>query len=311
MARTYMEELIYIIGHNESGNSYTSINPTDVVSIGLFNWYGARALGLARTIVAADPSGSQTALSGASTDIYGQITSGNNSAWNNFVPGQNADDMSALRRFLDLAASHTAQDELALVDGEGYASQAKSVGIEIPAAQIYYADLYNQSPRQAQNIVAAAGGGALCSLERIHQFAMENPVMNKYSTRRNWTYNELLSWVGDFGGEEPDIPVTPPVNPPSGGGNEPGVGGNVKAYILDVNKCLIHYTNDYPDGITYVSAGNNVWIPASNIPPLEVTIVGSIDEMTEHGRLYVLESNKHIYVWNGVRFMDSGVIYKG
>ncbi len=57
MARSYMEELIYIIGHNESGNKYDSINKTEVISIGLFNWYGARALGLARSIVTIDPGG--------------------------------------------------------------------------------------------------------------------------------------------------------------------------------------------------------------------------------------------------------------
>lgn len=313
MPRSYMEELIYIIGHNESGNSYTSINQTDVISIGLFNWYGARALGLARTIVSLDPSGSENALATAETPLYSQITSGDNNVWNSYRPGEKSADMSALRAFLDLQASHTAQDALAESDGLGYSSQAKSVGITIPAAQIYYADLYNQSPKQAQNIINAAGGGALCNLQRIHDFAMQNAVMSKYSSRRNWTYNELLAWQGDFGTEEPDVPVTPPVNPPGegGGGNLPPSAYNVEAYILDVNRTLIHYTNDYPEGVVYINNGNNMWIPYGKIPPLEVTRVDSIDDMTEPGRLYVLNSNNHIYIYDGIKFIDSNVIYKG
>lgn len=165
MARSYMDELIYIIGHNESGNRYDSINPTDVISIGLFNWYGARALGLARTIVGLDPSGSEAALSTAETPLYNQIKSGDNSIWNNYHPGANQNDMAALRRFLSLPASNTAQDSLAYTDGQQYSSQAKAVGIVVPAAQIYYADLYNQSPKQAQAIIRSLGAVLLLRLK--------------------------------------------------------------------------------------------------------------------------------------------------
>ena len=99
MARSYMEELIYIIGHNESGNKYDSINKTEVISIGLFNWYGARALGLARSIVTIDP-GVKDCTSTAETPLYSQITSGDNSVWNSYIPGHNQNDMNALKSFL-------------------------------------------------------------------------------------------------------------------------------------------------------------------------------------------------------------------
>ena len=69
------------------------------------------------------------------------------------------------------------------------------MGIVVPAAQIYYADLYNQSPKQAQNIIRSIGNGAAATLESLHNAAMANSVMSKYATRRNWTYNELKQWA--------------------------------------------------------------------------------------------------------------------
>lgn len=309
MARDYMGELIYIIGQNESGNNYTSINATEVVSIGIFNWYGARALSLARNIVALDPSGSQSALSGATNPLYSQITSGNNNVWNNYVPGNSSDDMDALRRFLDLPASHTAQDALANVDGQGYVSQAKSMGIVVPAAQIYFADLYNQSPKRAVEIVNAAGGGAMCSLEVIHKYAMMNPVMSKYSSRRNWTYNELASWSGDSGGGY-QPPVTPPVNPPSGEWEGENVDSlNKKYYIVRWNEHLALFSSDHPNGLIFIPSGN-VFIPLDPYVGVEVTIVDSVEEMVDHSKVYVLSSTGYIWVWNGVEFIDTNVKYQ-
>lgn len=314
MARSYMEELIYIIGHNESGNKYDSINQTEVISIGLFNWYGARALGLARSIVTIDPGGSRTALSTAETPLYSQITSGNNSVWNSYIPGHNQNDMNALKAFLSLPASKTAQDALAQTDGANYSSQAKAVGIVVPAAQIYYADLYNQSPKQAQNIIRSIGNGAAATLERLHNAAMANSVMSKYATRRNWTYNELKQWASDVGGGGTDVPVTPPVNPPtgdgSGGGNIPD-GYTGKDYFYVQNGCAIKYSRDYPNGILYVEYRKGVFFPYNPLPELKPVIVDSVSDMTEHDKIYVLSSNKHIYVWDGVKFIDTNAVWKG
>lgn len=257
MARNYLEEIVYVIGHNESGNSYTSINQVDVISIGLFNWYGARALGVARQIVAADPTGSENALAGAEHNLYAQITSGNNNVWNSYYPGASAQDMTALRRFLDLPASHTVQDGQATSDGAGYASQAKARGITDANAQIYFADLYNQSPKQAGNIVNAIRvAGVALNLDNLHNYAMQNPIMKKYSTRRNWTYNELKSWSGD-------VEETPPVEPPNnnGGGNLPPSAYEITDYMVMVNSdTMIHFDYENPTGNTWIRA-NNIWIP--------------------------------------------------
>lgn len=314
MARSYMEELIYIIGHNESGNKYDSINKTEVISIGLFNWYAARALGLARSIVTLDPGGSRTALSAAETPLYSQITSGNNSVWNSYIPGHNQNDMNALKAFLSLPASKTAQDALAQTDGANYSSQAKAVGIVVPAAQIYYADLYNQSPKQAQNIIRSIGNGAAATLESLHNAAMANSVMSKYATRRNWTYNELKQWASEVGGGETDVPVTPPVNPPTGDGSGEGNipdGYTGKDYFYVQNGCAIKYSSDYPNGILYVEYRKGVFFPYNPLPELKPVIVDSVSDMTEHDKIYVLSSNKHIYVWDGVKFIDTNAVWKG
>ena len=255
---------IEIVGHNESGNSYTSINPTDVVSIGLFNWYGARALNIAREIVKIDPAGSQTALEGANRNLYSEIIGGNNNVWNNFRPGSNSADMSALKKFLGLDASKQAQDKQANVDAQGYISQAKARNITDEAAQVYFADLYNQSPRQAGNIVnAVKSNGLSFTLNNLHTYAMKNSVMNKYSTRRNWTYNQLVGWSGE------EV-ITPPVNPPNqnGGdgtaGNLPPSASSVSNYVLFKKDHLIVYNSEYPQGNIFVKAGPNIFIPMTS-----------------------------------------------
>lgn len=257
MARNYLEEMRFVIGHNESSNSYTSINLVDVISIGLFNWYGARALNIARQIVALNPSASQTALAGADTPLYDQIISGNNNVWNSYYPGRSQNDLNALRTFLDMTESHTVQDTQALIDSNDYSSQAKSRGITDAACQIYFADLYNQSPKQAGNILNAVGDKN--NLSSLHSAAMNNPVMKKYVTRRNWTYDELASWAGGGGGE---VPETPPVQPPNGngGGNLPPSAYAITDYILIQNGMLVIYSEDNPTGKVYMPV-NNMFVP--------------------------------------------------
>lgn len=308
MARSYMDELIYVIGYWESRNTYDAVNPEDVVSIGYFQWYGARALGLARAIANADPSGSENALAGASTPLYQQITGGSNTVWNSYRPGGSSTaDHQALKRFLQLPASKTAQGALLQEDGGKYSAQAQSMGIVVPAAQIYFADLYNQSPKQAIAIVKAAGGGAVCSLSVIHQYAMRNSVMSEYAKRRDWVYAELQSWSGDTdGGYQP--PPTDPVNPP-GQEWEGETGVEVKYYMLRWNGHMVLYSDEHKDGLVFIPSGN-VYIPLD--PPTKVAVwyVGSVDDMTDISKVYVLNSTGNIWVYNGVKFIDTNQKYQ-
>lgn len=307
MPRSYMDELIYVIGYWESRNTYDAVNPTDVVSLGYFQWYGARALGLARTIASADPSGSESALSSASTPLYQQITSGSNTVWNSYRPGNSSSDMSALKAFLSLSASRTAQEALCQSDGQNYSAQAQSMGIVVPSAQIYFADLYNQSPKQAVNIVNAAGGGAVCSLSVIHAYAMKNSVMSKYAERRNWVYAELQSWSGDTGGGY-QPPPTDPVNPP-GDEWEGEEGVEVKYYMVKWNEHMVLYSEDHQNGLVFIPSGN-VFIPLDPPTKVAVWVVDSVDDMTDPSKVYVLSETNHIWVYNGVEFIDTGEEYQ-
>lgn len=208
-----------------------------------------------------NPEGSKIALSGASSSLYNQITSGNNNVWNGYVPGQHSGDIAALKVFLGLDASLQVQNSQAQSDASGYLSQAKARGITDEAAQIYFADLYNQSPKQAGNIVnAVKSAGLPLNLENLHAYAMKNSVMNKYKTRRNWTYEQLSSWSGSGN-------ITPPVNPPSGNGGDGTAGNlppeiaNVKDWILLQNSdTAIRYSVDNPDGDVYIKYSSNIFI---------------------------------------------------
>lgn len=253
-----------LIAKEESSGRYDAINPTDVVSIGIFQWYGARALNVAREIAAADPDGA-IAASGAS-GLYEEITSGNNNIWNGWKPS--GEKKEALTNLLRLSVSEGVQNNQANKDIEGYTAQAISRGVSDPAAQMYFSDLYNQSPKQAGNIVVAvkAAGKAL-TVENLHAYAMQNSVMSKYSSRRNRVFNQILSWIEDgsiTGGLEPS---PPPVNPPNE--NSPsGIGGNIPPSVYGVqdmiyimNGNMIKVDSNFPMGRMYVEVSPGIWVP--------------------------------------------------
>lgn len=104
------------------------------------------------------------------------------------------EEKEALVNLLGTSESHKVQDETARVDVAGYMEDGKGKGITDEKALIYYADLYNQSPKQARAIVEAVE--APITLDKLHASAMANSVMNKYETRRKNAYNAANSFMG-------------------------------------------------------------------------------------------------------------------
>lgn len=71
------------------------------------------------------------------------------------------------------------------------------VGVEDPAALVYFADLENQGGGGASARVAAAAKKPV-TLDTLHAAGLADRVMGKYSTRRNAVYSaaKKLVWSG-------------------------------------------------------------------------------------------------------------------
>lgn len=246
---SFIQETIYVIGHNEASGDYGAVNATDVVSLGIFQWYGSRAYDLCYSIY--NSVGEAESASILGEELASELKQNISSLWNNFLP--NSSQRQALSTFISTSEGVRIQNELASTDGWEYIKIGQNYGLTDGATLIYFADLYNQSPRQAGNIVSAAGGSVNANnLESIHNAAMKNSVMNKYATRRNWTYNELKEWGGEA--------ETPP---PSGEGGWIGGGEGELSndYILSVNNLLILYSQQYPTGRIYIPGNSNIFYP--------------------------------------------------
>lgn len=249
---SFIQETIYVIGNNEASGNYGAVNATDVVSLGIFQWYGSRAYNLCYSIYST--LGESVSESILGTELVDELKQNNSALWNSFIP--DSDERSKLSEFITQDAAITIQNNLAETDAWSYIKTGQNYGLTDGQALIYFADLYNQSPRQAVNIVSAAGGAIYANnLTNLHKAAMSNAVMNKYSTRRNWTYNELLAWSGQ--GEAP---------PPSGCGGWVGgdYGLNSHDYIAQVNGILILYSQQYPTGRIYIPTNTNLFYPKNS-----------------------------------------------
>lgn len=176
----------------QEGN-YSSVNANDngAVSVGKVQWHAGRALALLKKICAAE-SGAASILGAA---LYSEITTAAAGAWN--ARTVNAAEKAAISRLLSTDAGKRVQDAQAEADVGAYVDHGLKVGVEDPAALVYFADLENQGGGGASARVAAAAKKPV-TLDTLHAAGVADRVMGKYSTRRKNVYNaaKKLAWSG-------------------------------------------------------------------------------------------------------------------
>lgn len=193
-----------ILSANEG--SYTSVVKSDNghgVSIGKLQWHENRAKDLLQRARKADR---HTFDSVMTTTAGGRsvINKMGWSSWDELVFSQGEAD--AVKNLFKEPSMQKVQDQLIDSDITGYLNKGKSFGLQNEKAIVYFADLYNQSPKRAGQIASTAvkNGG---TLDAIHNAALAEPVMGKYKTRRNTTYDKLKNMTvsgsaGTSGAEE-------------------------------------------------------------------------------------------------------------
>lgn len=170
--------------------NYTAINANDPISIGILQWYEERAHDLLCGIKELNPQLVEDLL-GKDSALVNELKQDRSVFSKRYLTEE---EKEALVNLLGTSESHKVQDETARVDVAGYMEDGKGKGITDEKALIYYADLYNQSPKQARAIVEAVE--APITLDKLHASAMANSVMNKYETRRKNAYNAANSFMG-------------------------------------------------------------------------------------------------------------------
>lgn len=170
--------------------NYTSINDDAPISIGILQWYEERAHDLLCSINELDSQLVEDVL-GKDSALVNELKQDRSVFSKRCLT---TEEKAALVNLLDTPESHKVQDETARIDVAGYIEDGRGKGITDEKALIYYADLYNQSPKQAKLIVEAVEG--TITLAKLHASAMANAVMNKYAARRSKAYAAANFFIG-------------------------------------------------------------------------------------------------------------------
>jgi LysM repeat protein len=177
-----------IIFANE-GN-YGSINADDngAVSIGKVQWHGNRALSLLKSILAVIEVSAKDILG---EKLYQEIASVTDWAKRTV----SAEEKEKLSKLISTTAGKQEQDKLAEKDILAYVEHGIANGIEDRKSLVYYADMENQggkgaSKRVGKAAAVKAGAAEKVTLDIIHEAALEDTVMGKYTTRRNKVYKK-------------------------------------------------------------------------------------------------------------------------
>ena len=200
-----------IIFGNEGGYSSVNANDNGAVSVGKVQWHAGRALALLKKICAAE-SGAASILG---TALYGEITTAASGAWK--ARTVNSAEKAAISKLLSTDTGKRVQDAQAETDVGAYVDHGLAVGVDAPAALVYFADMENQGGGGASARVAAAAQKPV-TLDTIHAAGLADRVMGKYATRRKKVYEaaKKLKWSEEEKGGQ-NMSFTPRLTRPEAG----------------------------------------------------------------------------------------------
>ena len=178
----------YKIIHSNEGDYATVVaNDNGAVSIGKLGWHAARAFDIIKKCI--DAVGASTAQSTLGNALYSEVVNGNRTSWNHRVV--NNSEAKKIGALISTPAGKKIQDMQGYADVQAYIDAGKKRGITDENALVYYADMYNQSPKAANRVADNAKKSGKVTLDTIHQVALSDKTLGKYKNRRNTVYNAL------------------------------------------------------------------------------------------------------------------------
>ena len=172
---TLVEQATKLIMRGEGGYSSVNQNDSGALSIGKFQWHGNRARDLLARIAKADPATFRSIMGDSA--LGEEVLKGADFSSRTL----SAYEAGLLEKLLNTPVGRSIQDQLAASDVSRYLQIGRQYGVTDSRALAYFADLYNQSPLRAIEIAKRSNG----TLSSLHQLALADPVMGRYSTRRN------------------------------------------------------------------------------------------------------------------------------
>lgn len=262
--RTICYYAMYVIGEVESNWDWTSIYYSDPITIGMMQWYGTRAAALLGRIQTEQPAAYATLAESLRSDLSAH--NANDTYWNRRYLNE-AEGQSIVSVFSS-TENHAIQENQAISDFEGYISTLEGWGMSQthPKALIFAMCMYHQSPRQAGQVVASAGGNA--DLEKLYQVCMNDGVLGRYRNRYTTAYNRLNAWDGesdppDFG-QSGDSDV--------GGDTGIAVAGSQLSHIIESGDTLVLYgSGALASGVVFYPASGQRWICGHNAYGTQIT----------------------------------------
>lgn len=175
--------------------TYDSVVKRDgnAMSIGKMQWNADRAKNLLKQIHEQDPETFNKYL--GNTALGSEVLDNSRSFAHRALNDQEASRVSQL---LNTGVGRQVQDNQARKDVGNYMEAGKKLGITDPKAMAYFADLYNQRPASAIAIAKASGN----DLQKMHEVAMSDGIMGKFSTRRDNAFKHAQDIsAGGYDGE--------------------------------------------------------------------------------------------------------------
>lgn len=208
------DTVLALIAHNESGNYLAARNGLPqfkgekTITVGAWQWYGERAHNLLRRIYNSDTKKSkkliEESLSGnkkkkaeKTEKLCKEIVE--TSSWENRKRSFNKEELVAIKALLGSDFGVAVQNLQAKEDISARMNVAKSTyKLTNPQLIAYFTDMFWQNPDNARAITKAAIAHFKSAkklnedkdgLKVMHEIAMKNSVLGKFSSRRNYTYS--------------------------------------------------------------------------------------------------------------------------
>ncbi|MCI9617709.1 MAG: hypothetical protein HFG31_06855 [Eubacterium sp.] len=203
-----------LIAHNESGNYVAARNGLPqfkgekTITVGAWQWYGERAHSLLKRIYTSDAkkakqliedavSGNKKKKEEKTEALCKEIT--NSASWESRKRSFSKEELVAVKALLGSSNGVSIQNAQAKEDITTRMSVARNTyKLTNPQLIAYFCDMFWQNPENARNITKAAIEHFKSAkklneekdgLKVLHEIAMKNSVLGKFSGRRNYTYS--------------------------------------------------------------------------------------------------------------------------
>lgn len=209
-----LDSILSLVARNESGNYSAARNglpqfPGEkTITVGAWQWYGERAHNLLRSICAADSNKAKKLIKDVFTGgkkkrqekadkLYNDIKGSEN--WESSKRKFSKEELIAVKALLGSSIGVSVQNGQAKQDMWAKIGVAKNTyGLTNDSLIVYFCDLFWQNPENARKITSACikhyksakkFNKDKNALKYMHEEAMKNPVMGRFSERRNNTYS--------------------------------------------------------------------------------------------------------------------------